>query len=194
MVALTELWLPILLSGVAVWFAAALAWMALPHHKGDFKQLPNEDSVMGAIRNLSIAPGMYFFPHMRDCNKAKMDPVAKAKFEQGPHGMLQIWPPDAFGKMGRNMILSFIFYIIVGVFIAYLASMAMGRNTEPMQVFRFVGTAGVMAYTLAGIPNQIWFGTPTRNIIACLIDGIAFGLITGGIFAWLWPSAASLAS
>ena len=188
MIELTELWLPILLSAVAVWFAAALAWMAMPHHKGDFKQLPNEDGVMGAIRSLSIAPGLYFFPHMKECGKS-MDPAAKAKFEQGPHGILQIWPPDAFGKIGRNMILSFIFYLIVGVFIAYLASMAMTRGAEEMRVFRFVGTAGVMAYSLSQIPHQIWFGTPGRNMLTCLVDGIAFGLITGGIFAWLWPNA-----
>ena len=204
MVSLIDLWLPILVSAAAVWVGAALAWMALPHHRGDMKQLPNEDGVMDAVRRLSIAPGLYFFPHMKDCNKAKMDPVAREKFEKGPHGMLQIWPPDAFGKMGRNMLLSFIHYVIVGVFIGYLATLALpgGENSAAgaaaavlpstpqfMDVFRFTATAGIMAYTLSQIPKDIWFGTPTRNILSCLADGIAFGLITGAIFAWLWPGA-----
>lgn len=204
MISVIDLWLPIVVSAAAVWVASALAWMALPHHHGDLKQLPNEDGVMDAVRRLRIAPGLYFFPHMKECNKAKMDPAAKEKFEKGPHGLLQIWPPDAFGKMGRNMILSFIHYVIVGVFIAYLASMALSGTSDPasaslggiastrpdfMQVFRFTGTAGIMAYTLAQIPKDIWFGTPTRNILSCLVDGIAFGLITGAIFGWLWPSA-----
>jgi hypothetical protein len=204
MVSLIDLWLPILVSAAAVWVAAAVAWMALPHHKGDFRQLPNEDGVMEAIRRLGIAPGMYFFPHMKDCNKAKMDPAAKQKFEKGPHGMLQVWPPEAFGKMGRNMLLSFILYVIVGVFIAYLATLALPGATDAavgaasgilatrpdfLTIFRFTGAAGVMAYTLAQIPHQIWFGTPTRNILSSLADGIVFGLITGAIFGWLWPSA-----
>jgi hypothetical protein len=187
MISVIDLWLPILLSAIAVWIASALAWTALPHHKGDFRKLANEDDVMSAVRNLRVAPGLYFFPHMSECNKAKMDPVAKEKFEKGPHGMLHIWPADAFGKMGRNMLLSFIFYMVVGVFVAYLGSLALTSGAGFGKVFQFAGAAGVMAHTMANIPHQIWFGTPTRNIITCLIDGVAYGLITGAIFAWLWP-------
>jgi hypothetical protein len=206
MVDLASLWLPIVLAAAAVWVASAVAWMALPHHKGDFRQLPNEDGVMAAVRSLAVAPGLYFFPHMKECNKAKMDPVAKEKFERGPHGLLQVWPPEAFGKMGRNLVLSFLFYVLVGVFVAYLATL--GLHAPPPEaaagaalgalpsghdfnsVFRFTGTAAVMAYCLAQIPHQIWFGTPLRNILSALADGIAYGLITGAIFGWLWPEVA----
>jgi hypothetical protein len=184
---IADLWLPILISAVAVWFGSALAWMALPHHKGDFKPLPNEDAAMSAVRNLAIPPGLYFFPHMKDCKAMKTDPVAKEKFEKGPHGLLQIWPPDAFGKMGRNMVLSFIFYIVVGVFVAYLATLALPRGTEFAKVFQIAGTSAIMAYCFAQIPHAIWFGTPLRNVMASLADGIAFGLITGAIFAAMWP-------
>lgn len=190
MPSLIELWLPILVSAAAVWIASALAWMVMPHHKGDFRPLSNEDDVMAAVRNLAIAPGVYFFPHMKDCKKMKTDPVAKEKFEKGPHGLIQIWPPDAFGKMGRNMILSFIFYLITGVFVAYLATLSLPRGEEFFKVFQITGTAAIMAYCFAQIPHQIWFGTPMRTIMACLIDGIAFGLMTGAIFGWMWPSGA----
>src|SRR5687767_1930042 len=189
MVTLPELWLPIVLSAVAVFIASALAWMLMPHHKGDFKKLPNEDAVMAAVRQLNVSPGLYFFPNMAECNKAKMDPQAKLKFEQGPHGMLQVWPPGAFGKMGRNMALSFVFYLIVSFFVAYLASRSLAPNASFGYIFQITGTAAIMAYCFARIPNDIWFGTPPRNIVNNLIDGIAFGLITAAIFAWLWPAA-----
>jgi hypothetical protein len=202
MIHIADLWLPILVSAAAVWFAAAVSWMALPHHKGDFKKLANEDAAMSAVRNLSIAPGVYFFPHMQDHDKAKTDPVMKEKFENGPHGLLQIWSPTVFApaRMGRNMVMIFIFYIIVGVFIAYLATLAaipasgspiagaaLQRGSDFMTVFRFTATAGVMAYCLAGIPLDICFNKPLRNMLANLIDGIAFGVITGAIFAMMWP-------
>ena len=189
MLTIVDLWLPIVASAAAVFVASALAWMVMPHHKQDFKQLPNEDGVMTAVRNFNIAPGLYFFPHMKECNKAKMDPVAKAKFEQGPHGMIQIWRPDAFGKMGRNMVLSFIFYLLVGVFVAYLTSRALPAGSEYLQVFQIAGTAAIMAYCFAQIPHQIWFGTPLRNVVTSLVDGVVFGLITAGFFSWLWPNA-----
>jgi hypothetical protein len=189
MLSVADLWLPVVVSAVAVWFAAALAWMALPHHKGDYKQLPNEDEVMNTVRGWSLSPGMYFFPHMKDCKDMKANPEAKAKFENGPHGLLQVWPPTFMQSMGRNMLLSFIFYIVVGVFVAYLGSLSMPRGTEFMKVFQVTGTAGVMAYCFANIPQDIWFGKPLRNVLACVGDGIVFGLMTGAIFGWMWPSA-----
>ncbi|HRP62220.1 MAG TPA: hypothetical protein PK400_02895 [Phycisphaerales bacterium] len=188
MVSLLDLWLPIVLSAAAVWVASALAWMVMPHHKNDFKKLADEDTVMKAVRAASVAPGIYFFPHMTECNPAKMDPETKAKFESGPHGLLQVWPPESFGKMGRNMVLSFIFYLVVGVFIAYLATIGLSAGRDFMGVFRFTGTAALMAYTFASIPQAIWFGTPLRNVLACIADGVAFAVITGALFAWLWPA------
>ena len=193
MVTIADLWLPILISAVAVWFAAAVAWMAMPHHKGDFKQLTNEDAAMSAVRNLGISPGVYFFPHMKEHDKAKTDPIVKEKFEKGPHGLLQIWPPGALsgGRMGRNMVLIFIVYIAVGVFIAYLATLTGGlaRGAGFMKVFQFTGAAGIMAYCFASLPLDICFNKPLRNVLANLVDGIAFGLITGAIFAAMWPKA-----
>lgn len=188
-VELTSLWLPILLSAVAVFILSSLAWTALPHHHGDMKKLPNEDAMMAAVRAQNAQPGIYFFPHMKDCNKAKTDEAAKAKFENGPHGMLHVWPASAFGKMGRNMVLSFLFYLVTGLFIAYLGTLALPGGSEFMKVFQVTGTAGLLAYCFATIPGAIWFGTPLRNVVTCLVDGVVYALATGAIFAWLWPGA-----
>ncbi len=185
-VSLVDLWLPIVLSAVAVWIAAALSWMVMPHHKGDYKKLENEDGVMAAMKQLKIPPGVYFFPHMAGCTK-EMDEAGKAKFKEGPHGLLQIWPPDMFGKMGRSMVLSFVFYVIVGVLISLQAVATLHRGEDWHQVFHMTALAGIMSYCLASIPHAIWFGTPLRTVFACLVDGIVFGLITAGIFVWLWP-------
>jgi hypothetical protein len=57
-----------------------------------------------------------------------------------------------------------------------------------MKVFQFVGTAGILTYGTANILNGIWFG---RKMVADIIDGVAYGLITGAIFAALWPAAVS---
>jgi hypothetical protein len=44
MVALTSLWLPILLSAVIVFVASSIMHMLLPYHRSDYQQLPEEDS------------------------------------------------------------------------------------------------------------------------------------------------------
>jgi hypothetical protein len=61
---LASLWLPIIVSGIALFFASWAAWMLLPHHKGDWKGLPDEEGIMAALRNFNIPPGQYNFPHV----------------------------------------------------------------------------------------------------------------------------------
>ena len=43
MVPITALWLPILLSAVIVFFASFVLHMLLPIHRGDYRQLPDEE-------------------------------------------------------------------------------------------------------------------------------------------------------
>ncbi len=49
MVSLTQLWLAILLSGVAVFVVSSILHMALPLHKGDYKKLPGEADILEAM-------------------------------------------------------------------------------------------------------------------------------------------------
>jgi hypothetical protein len=57
MVSLTSLWLPILLSAVAVFIASSIIHMVLPYHRGDYKKVPQEDAVMDALRKFGIPAG-----------------------------------------------------------------------------------------------------------------------------------------
>ena len=54
---LSPLWLPILLSGVGVWIASAIAWMAIGHHKKDRDAIPGggeQDTALGGGGHGSI--------------------------------------------------------------------------------------------------------------------------------------------
>ena len=61
MVTIGALWLPILLSAVFVFIASSVIWMILPHHKGDFQKLPDEEAARAALKN--VAPGQYLIPY-----------------------------------------------------------------------------------------------------------------------------------
>ena len=56
MVTIGALWLPILLSAIAVWVASAIIWMAMPHHKSDFRKLPDEDAALRALTSQPSLP------------------------------------------------------------------------------------------------------------------------------------------
>jgi hypothetical protein len=190
MAILLPLWLPILLSATAVWIVSIVASMALPHHKRDFIALPDEDGFADDLRKRGIKPGNYIFPDFRDPRAMKSEKVQKA-LNEGPVGHLIVWKTPL--TMGDKLVGTFIVSLIVSTLIAYLTSVAIPASpgaTAPTfaKVFQIAGTAGILAYCFSFLPSAIWWGTYTRTMVAHVIDGIAYGAITGAIFAWGWAS------
>ena len=184
---LADLWMPIVVSSVIVFMLSALAWMVSPHHKADWKGIPNEDGFLDALRANNTPSGQYMFPFCGDPSELK-DPEKKKKWQAGPHGamFLRAEAPN----MGKNLVWTFVFYLVVGVFVAYLADVALGDNPEYLQVFQVTGCAAVLAYCFGMIPGSIWFGKSARSTIMDVVDGVVYALFTAGTFGWLWPSAA----
>ena len=63
----------------------------------------------------------------------------------------------------------------------------MGPGVPYLGVFRVVGTAATLAYTGAAFRMMIGHGKSARYTANEVIDGLAWGLLTAGGFAWLWP-------
>lgn len=188
MVTLTALWLPILLSGVGVFFLSALMWMMMPHHKKDFSRLPDEDSVMRILRAQNPA-GQYSFPHC-DGHAGMKDPAWQEKMKTGPAGLLYIMPPGGH-NMGSAMLKSVVHNLLVAVLVAYVAAHALAPGAEYLAVFRIVGAVTILAYVGGRFADAIWMGHTWRSVWMQAVDGVVYGLFTAGIFGWLWPSAAA---
>ena len=62
MVSLTALLLPILLAAVIVFVASSLIHMVLKYHQSDYRQLPEEEKLIGGLRPAGLTPGLYHFP------------------------------------------------------------------------------------------------------------------------------------
>lgn len=184
MVTIISLWLPILLSAVAVWILSALVWMVLPHHKSEYNAFPDEDATRNALLPQNLQPGLYNIPNVKDWNEAKKPEVAK-KFTDGPNGFFTV-VPNGFPSMGKNIVMSFFYYLVVGIVVAYLASRTLSPAAHYLAVFRVVGTTAWLAYGFGIIPEAIWFGRPWSSIVKHLIDSLVYALFTAGIFGWLW--------
>jgi hypothetical protein len=176
-----SLWLPILVSGVALFFASWLAWMIMPHHKGDWRGLPDDDAFSKFVRDGGIAPGQYMFPYCPNPEEWKSE-AYKARMKSGPIGILYVWPTS--GNMGVNMVCTWLLFTVLSFVIAYLAGMVIEPGADRGQIFRFIGTAGLLTYAASGLLNSIWF---RRKIWGDVLDGIAYAAITAAIFTWLWP-------
>lgn len=188
MTALLQLWLPILLSAVGVFIASSVLHMVLKFwHMPDYKGFPNEDEVGAAIRNGAPRPGIYMLPY---CSPENMNsPETKRKLEAGPVGIMFL-RGNGMANMGITLAQWFVFCLVVSVFAAYVAVVTMSAGAADMQVFRVVTVVAFMAYAFGAVPYGIWWGQPWSALFKDIVDGLIYGLITGALFAWLWPAAA----
>jgi hypothetical protein len=181
---MTALWLPILLSAVFVFVLSAVIHMALPWHKNDFKQLPDEDKIRAALRPFPVPPGDYMVPM---CQGGEMNsPEYKAKLEEGPVQILTVLPNGSF-SMGMTFVQWFVYLLAISFFTAYVTIHSVPSGTAYLGVFRVAGAVAFLAHAGALWPQSIWYRRSWLVTVKSTIDGLAYGLVTAGTFAWLWP-------
>lgn len=185
-VALSELWMPIILASVLVFIASSIVWMVLPHHKKDWARLPDEDGLMEAMRVAGLQPGQYAFPNCDGDMKKMAEPEFVAKMEAGPVGILFVGPSGK-PNMGKSLLQWFVYTLVVSVFVAYVTGMALGPGAEYLKIFQISGTAAILGYCAAIVPNGIWKNMSWSTIFKELIDGAVYGLLTAGAIAGFWP-------
>lgn len=181
---MTALWLPILLSAVFVFVLSAVIHMALPWHKNDFKQLPDEDRIRAALRPFPVPPGDYMVPM---CQGGEMNsPEYKAKLAEGPVQILTVLP-NGCSSMGATFVQWFVYLLAISFFTAYVTMHAVPSGTAYLGVFRVAGAVAFLAHAGALWPQSIWYRRSWLVTVKSTIDGLAYGLVTAGTFAWLWP-------
>lgn len=186
MVSVMALWLPILLSAVAVFLISSVIHMALKYHTNDYKKLPDEDKVVGDLRKSNIPPGDYMFPCTYD-SKERNSKEFQEKIKAGPAGVITVFPPGS-NFMGSSLAQWFVYCLIVGIFAAYVAGRALGPGAHYLSVFRFAGATAFAGYGLALLQNSVWYKKSWNATLKSVFDGLIYALFTAGIFGWLWPS------
>ena len=184
MVPLTALWLPIVLSAVIVFVASSIMHTLLTYHRSDYRQLPDEDKILAALRPANLKRGLYVFPYCLP--KDMKTPAAIEKYKRGPVGMMTVFP-SAPPAMPKFLTLWFAFCLVLSFFVAYLTGRTLPPGVHYLVVFRVAGTAAFLAYGLGNLSNSIWKGQSWSATIKEVVDGLIYGLLTAGTFGWLWP-------
>lgn len=182
-----SLWLPVVVSAVAVWLVSAVLHMVLKYHRADFKQLADEDAVAPAVRSAAPAPGVYVIPYCSDMSKMK-DPVFVKKYEDGPVALITLMR-RGMPNMGKLLGQWFLFCFLVSFVTGYVARHALGFDTDPLTVLRITGTVAFIGYGFGYVQDSIWHGWPWSNTARGLLDALIYGLVTGLVFRFLWPGA-----
>ena len=181
---IVNLWIPILATTLALWLLSTIFWTVLPHHENDCAKLPDEDQLMNAIRDANIPAGRYMFPFLR--HQDMKESAMIEKYKQGPRGTIVLWD---LPNMARNIGLTILYFFLVTVVMAYIAWEALSKSAvhpDFMRVFQIVGAIGLLVYCSSGQLHAIWF---PRRMRMDFLDGIAYGVASGLMFAILWPAA-----
>jgi hypothetical protein len=185
MVTLGSLVLPIVLSAVFVFIASSLVHMVFKYHASDYTRLPNEEAVRAALRSGNPAPAQYIIPYASGMKEMET-PEMKQKFVEGPVAVLNLKRPGLY-SMGRSLGQWFVFTLVVSLFVGYAAAHTVPEGAPYLEVFRVVGTIAFLAYAAGQVPAAIWMGKPWSVAWKEILDGLLYGLVTAGVFGWLWP-------
>jgi hypothetical protein len=180
------LWLPTLLSAVAVFILSSIVHMFVPWHKNDYAKFPDEPGVLDALRDFNLAPGEYMAP--RPAARADMgSPEFAEKVKRGPLVILNVASGDSV-SMGRPLILWFVYLLIVSALAGHIAHGVTGGHSEDMRiVFHTVALTAFLAYASALWQQTIWFRKPALTSFKATFDGLIYAVVTGLIFCYFWP-------
>ena len=179
---LVQLIIPIVLSAVALFFASFLSWMIFQLHRNDWKKMEQEDAMIDAVRQLNIPRGSYMFPCCDTPEEMKSE-AYQQKWKEGPCGIITVYPQV---NMGRNLGLTFVYFLVCSLGLAYLASLVLAPGTELKDVFHFMAVAAFMTFLAATVQHAIWFH---NRIVGHIIESLAYAIIVGLIFGLMWPAA-----
>jgi len=182
-----SLWLPGLVSAVAVFVVSSILHMVLKYHRADYKKLADEDSVAGAIRQVGPGPGLYFIPYCAEFSQMK-EPAFQKKFADGPVAMLTVMrngPPNR----AKSLAQWFLFSLLVSFVTAYVARHTLTFGEDGLKVLQVTGTIAFVAYGFGYFQDSIWKAIPWSNSLRAIIDAAIYALTTGLVFRWLWPVA-----
>jgi hypothetical protein len=182
---IAELWMPILAAAVLVFVASSIIHMAPLWHRSEFPPLPDQDRMQDALRPFGLKPGEYMLPKaksMKDCK----EPAFVEKLKRGPVLIMTVVPSGAM-NMARPMVQWFVYTVVVSILAAYVADATLPGGAPYLAVFRVAGTTAFIAYAVGLWQQSIWYNRPWSTTLKLTLDGLIYGLLTGGAFGWLWP-------
>ena len=181
-----SLWLPVVVSAVAVWLVSAVLHMVLKYHRADYKRLSEEDGVGNSLRKAASSPGVYVMPF---CEMSEMkDPAVRKRYEDGPVAMITVMP-NGMPNMGKSLGLWLGFCLLASFVTSYIARHSLDPGAMGMEVMRLTGTVAFIAYAFGYFQDSIWKAIPWSNSLRGILDAAVYAVVTGLVFRFLWPGA-----
>lgn len=125
----------------------------------------------------AIPPGEYFMPRAESMNEMN-SPEFQEKLAKYPGVMMTIWPGGR-PSMGKSLTLWFLYSVVIGIFVAYVAGRALEPGESYLSVLRFAGVTAFACYAMAGWQETIWYKRSVSRSLKNTIDSLIYALLTG---------------
>lgn len=187
-----------LVGGIVVFIVGALLHTVLGLGEVGVKALPQEDSVLAAMRAAIHDPGFYVFPAPNMTpgrNQAQKDSdtaAYMAKYQQGGTGILVYTPGGSAISIGKLLGGEFVIDLVSAFFLACILAMGAGGVRSYWKRVFAVTIAALFAALFLGLEYWNWYNFPLNYtcayIIIVVIEWFISGLAMAGII--VGPSAA----
>lgn len=171
-------------AAVALYVWNALAWMALPHHKPDFRPVASPKALEDALLAANLTPGLYMLPHQDQFEGGCKNPALAARCQAGPNAMIVSAAPGAMMKPTTflfGFLLNVAQALVLGLVLRWSAPAFSGLGPT-------VGVAALLGLVTSGGPHlaqAIWMNFPWRHACMGVLDGVvgyaAMGLVLHAI-------------
>ena len=167
-----------LVGGVVVFIVGALLHTVLGLGEVGVKALPQEETVLSAMRAAIPASGFYIFPAPNMTpgrSKAQKDSdtaAYMAKYQQGPTGILVYSPGSSAMSIGRLLGGEFVIDVVSAFFLACILAMGAGGVSSYWKRVFAVTLAGLFAVVFLGLEYWNWYNFPTNYTCAYILTGV----------------------
>jgi len=178
-----------ILGGIAMFVWTTIAHMVLPLGQTGFREIPDEQSVVGAMNSaIGDQAGFYIFPGpglgpnpTREQRSEAMKRMAE-DFPKHASGLLIYHPPGRAFSFGKSLGTEFVTELLEAILVVFLLTRTRLQSFGARVGFVFV--AGMLAAIATNISYWNWYGFPANYTAAyMLIQIIGFTCI--GIVAAL---------
>lgn len=174
-----------LVGGIVVFIAGALLHTVSGLAEVGVKAIPQEDTVLSAMRAAIHDPGFYVFPAPnmtpgRSKTQKDADTTAyMAKYQQGPTGILVLTPGGPAISIGKLLGGEFVIDLVSAFFLSCILAMGSGGVSSYWKRVFAVTIAALFAALFLGLEYWNWYNFPLNYTCAYIIVVVIEWFIAG---------------
>ena len=173
-----------LIGGLVVFAWSAFSHMVLPTGEAGVRQIPDEDVVLGALKESIHEPGLYIFPgfDMRKKPTPEEQKAWEAKYAAGPTGVLVYHPSGSTPLSPRLLVTECLSNIAAAILLALVLSSVPASLGKRALFGMLLGTFAWLSITVSywnwyGFPGSYTWSEGLDQIVGWLLGGLAIAAV-----------------